>query len=650
MSKRKRKSKRQEARDKREKDTRQRQSHGAGFSLGLPGVVRPSAGHRTPDTGHQSTTCPERAQDGAALALASEPAWVSPSTPGAERERDREEGSAGKAFRLRSRAAVAPPPCLALHPGPRTDPVDGDRPQPLQEPPSLARTTVRRVQTAGQPRRPVRGRTLAAGAESTSDAVAVTVDDAAGHAATTTAAASDMIVLARPCPAFARRPAVWEGDARARARAAAANHPGVRASSTAPRKLPAPRSRDATTSRAGRRPRGRWPGPLWLVVCMLLCVWGAAAASAPPPDHPSTRLRSTRDRLARRGEVVMDRRPSPLERRPEAAWELQRRQLFNNAPPSASRTATAAVAASTSTGPGPGPTAAPSATAPSSTSSAPASSSVSPDPDVNSPLPKPFDTNLGANFTSNNCPNFFQQFLGTSDFNGCLPLSLLLRVCAVVRVWVERRRGLTPDAPQSSNSFFQAAKSLVRITQTLDATCNVNFSACSSLMSRIALDLQKDANCGPDLKNQNPVVMQAYSGLIAYQPLYRAGCLKSATGSYCFADAVTNTSSPTDNYVYFLPIGIGLPGGSRPSCTACLQNTMSVFATAASNVTQPVSQNYVAAAQLIDLGCGPTFVNTTVPPAKAGAAAPLAARAHSVVMAGAILAALLSLTAAHAFV
>ncbi len=73
----------------------------------------------------------------------------------------------------------------------------------------------------------------------------------------------------------------------------------------------------------------------------------------------------------------------------------------------------------------------------------------------------------------------------------------------------------------------------MRVTQVLDATCSVDFNACSALMSRLAADIRKESNCGRELRDQNPLVMQARDGLLAYQPLYQAGCLKSSTGSYC---------------------------------------------------------------------------------------------------------------------
>ena len=90
-------------------------------------------------------------------------------------------------------------------------------------------------------------------------------------------------------------------------------------------------------------------------------------------------------------------------------------------------------------------------------------------------------------------------------------------------------------------------------------------------------------------------------------------------GSYCYADAITNTTSPEDSYVYFLALGISLPAGSWPTCSKCLQKTMAIFATAAANLTQPVAGTYVTAAQQIDQGCGPTFVNSNVTPIQGSA-------------------------------
>ena len=129
-------------------------------------------------------------------------------------------------------------------------------------------------------------------------------------------------------------------------------------------------------------------------------------------------------------------------------------------------------------------------------------------------------------------------------------------------------------------------------------------------MSNLALAIQKDSNCGADLQMGNPQVIQAYTGLLAYQPSYHAGCLKDPHGNYCFENAVTNASAPSSSYVYYLPLGVSLPGGTQPTCDSCLQNTMRTFATFATNSSQPLSTDYSAAAEQVDMICGPRFAES----------------------------------------
>jgi hypothetical protein len=156
---------------------------------------------------------------------------------------------------------------------------------------------------------------------------------------------------------------------------------------------------------------------------------------------------------------------------------------------------------------------------------------------------------------------------------------------------------------QNSNAFFQDQKSIVLITQVLDASCSVDYETCSSKISNIAAEIIKDENCGADFQAQNPLVAQAYQGLNAYPALYNAGCLKAGDGSYCYADAVTNASSTTDGYVYFLPLGVGLPASSKkPSCSSCLQQTMQVFQEDASSSSQSLHLDYHSAALQINAG------------------------------------------------
>ncbi|RPB04879.1 hypothetical protein L873DRAFT_1665391 [Choiromyces venosus 120613-1] len=228
---------------------------------------------------------------------------------------------------------------------------------------------------------------------------------------------------------------------------------------------------------------------------------------------------------------------------------------------------------------------------------------VQPSDDSNEAWPKLFDsTSISANSSSESCPVFFNKFLADKGFLDCLPLSGLLL---------------------NSLSYFDITKKgTFATTKVIDKTCNVSLATCTAVMEKLGWQIRLDENCGQDFRNQNPIVIQAYTGFISYRAVYSAGCLKSASGSYCYVDAITNVSSPSDSYVYYLPLGIKFPGGSRPTCSSCLSQTMAIFASAAGNSSQPLSGTYVPAAEQINLGCGPNFVNTTVEQSDASASSP----------------------------
>ena len=214
-------------------------------------------------------------------------------------------------------------------------------------------------------------------------------------------------------------------------------------------------------------------------------------------------------------------------------------------------------------------------------------SAVGPD----SPLPT-FDANLGNNFTSPDCPGFFADLVKNSTFTDCHPVSLLLR---------------------NSKSFFDITKSAALVSQALDASCAVDESSCKDLMFSLASQLTDDSTCGQEYEDGNQVVRGAYAGLVSYEPIYRATCLKSpTTNGYCFANAITNDSNPVDSYVYSLPLGYAIPPGSRLTCNRCLQATIEIFADAALVEGQPLTETYVDGAEQINMGCGPDFANTTV--------------------------------------
>jgi hypothetical protein len=146
----------------------------------------------------------------------------------------------------------------------------------------------------------------------------------------------------------------------------------------------------------------------------------------------------------------------------------------------------------------------------------------------------------------------------------------------------------------------------------MDATCNVDFNKCGNIMSSYANKIRQQDNCGADYAAQNPFVMQAVIGLSSYRIMYRAGCQKTAAGTYCFADAVTNMSSQQDSYPFFLPLGISLPTDSHPSCSPCVKSVMETFASAAKDRGQVISKTYASAARHLDKACGPGWIPTQV--------------------------------------
>lgn len=153
----------------------------------------------------------------------------------------------------------------------------------------------------------------------------------------------------------------------------------------------------------------------------------------------------------------------------------------------------------------------------------------------------------------------------------------------------------------------------MKITETLDYTCAANFTQCSTVMAQYAKNITTSDACSADLTSENPLISYARLGLLAYQPLYRASCLKNpSTSAYCFADAITNASSPADSYIYFLPLNTTLVGGSQPTCDVCLKQTMAVFEAATSDRSSALATDYVSAAMQVNVNCGPGFVNASI--------------------------------------
>ncbi|KAL2813624.1 hypothetical protein BDW59DRAFT_154760 [Aspergillus cavernicola] len=207
-------------------------------------------------------------------------------------------------------------------------------------------------------------------------------------------------------------------------------------------------------------------------------------------------------------------------------------------------------------------------------------------------FPTSFDTSLSNNFTSDSCPDFFNNFLSDSTFTDCHAISTLLR---------------------DSTSFFHILSSAASTSLVLDIACSADVTSCADTMSSFASDLLDDSNCGQDYEESNPLVTDAYFNMITYEPIYRATCLQNPdTSDYCFVDAVTNTSNPTDYDVYLLPYGSTIDAAPYPTCDACLQATLDIFSQWAEVDGQSLADSYLPTAVAINQRCGSGFANVNI--------------------------------------
>ncbi|KAF2970469.1 hypothetical protein GQX73_g3167 [Xylaria multiplex] len=214
---------------------------------------------------------------------------------------------------------------------------------------------------------------------------------------------------------------------------------------------------------------------------------------------------------------------------------------------------------------------------------------------TSSPLPSPFDGALAANFSGDNsCPTFINDFLSNATFKACYPISLLL---------------------QGSQSFFEAEKSFYSITLVLDAACKADVDMCTDYFNDLASSLIADGHCGKEYDRQNALVVQAYRGMKTYNTVYKATCLAnqdSSSSEYCFAKAITNSTTPSNAYLYYLPFNSTLPSTAAPICGSCTEQTMAIYQAATSNRKADITNTYLSAAEQINSECGANFVNTSL--------------------------------------
>ncbi|KAH8108741.1 hypothetical protein DFH11DRAFT_1631010 [Phellopilus nigrolimitatus] len=181
-------------------------------------------------------------------------------------------------------------------------------------------------------------------------------------------------------------------------------------------------------------------------------------------------------------------------------------------------------------------------------------------PALPTPFPQPFDTTgATSNVTTESCANFFTNMTQTEPFRACRPFSLL---------------------EQFSTEFIQAQTNLSALNAIVFGTCDTtpSFSACTANMNWFASSLS--SSCSRELSEEDNLVTQTLLALHAYPILRRAGCLvDQTTNTYCYSLAA-HSASPADLYLYQIPLGIGMPNTTTPSCSSCASSLLGVFAEA----------------------------------------------------------------------
>ncbi|KAF7790485.1 hypothetical protein EIP86_001440 [Pleurotus ostreatoroseus] len=202
------------------------------------------------------------------------------------------------------------------------------------------------------------------------------------------------------------------------------------------------------------------------------------------------------------------------------------------------------------------------------------------------PFPQPFDQTMANNYSTVGCQDFMTNMTQASAFRTCRPFSLLL---------------------QNSDAFIEAQNNLTVLNAIVWGTCNTNTdtTACASNMDWFTQNIQ--TACAVDLKAGNAIVQKTLTGLQAYALMRHVACEPDqSTGAYCYVEAVHN-ANPSDLYFYNLALGTALPASATPSCSACTQSVMALYAADARNLSA-LGTVYDGAATVANGACGAGYV------------------------------------------
>ncbi|KAI0327538.1 hypothetical protein GY45DRAFT_1256727 [Cubamyces sp. BRFM 1775] len=208
-------------------------------------------------------------------------------------------------------------------------------------------------------------------------------------------------------------------------------------------------------------------------------------------------------------------------------------------------------------------------------------------PVLPTPFPQAFDSTLSTDFETVGCQTFFTNMTQTSAFLKCRPFSLLVK---------------------DSNAFIQSQRNISLLNTIMWGTCNTDLDSdqCSANMAWFAENIK--TQCKKDIAANNSIVTDAVAGLAAYDLMREVGCQTDAlTNTYCYVEAAQ--AHPADLYLYALPLGLGLPNQTVPSCTSCVKNMMQKFVSDGLNLSA-LRETYPSAATVLNSACGGDFAST----------------------------------------
>lgn len=149
-------------------------------------------------------------------------------------------------------------------------------------------------------------------------------------------------------------------------------------------------------------------------------------------------------------------------------------------------------------------------------------------------------------------------------------------------------------------------------------TCNTTLDAdtCSGNMDWFASSLK--TKCSAELSQRNPFVVNTLDGLDLFALSRQAGCLSNTdTNVYCYVQAAAQPNA-SDLYLYQVLSGLRIPNNTKPTCSPCTKNLMSLFVSAITgqgrieddDVRNMLAQAYAHAADITVNVCGSGFVQS----------------------------------------